>query len=159
MDTAPQESGSSLSGSQSGAPKHAGRTRRCGEMFRVRQRLQEVLAARIFCNERTELLLLKPMLISASRSANAWRSFRIDLFAYVSDVFQPISPAQQPNCRVATTLRTTFLHYQPCAAAPLKKSAVVCAATATFFALTATIALSCDGRGSFIPCALEQTHG
>ena len=56
------------------------------------------------------------MLISASRSSNAWRSFRIDPFAYVSDVLQPIS--RHRNCRVATTLRTTRR-------LPLEKSAVV----------------------------------
>jgi hypothetical protein len=39
------------------------------------------------------------MLISASRSANAWRSFRVDPFAYLSDVFQPIS--RQRNNRIA----------------------------------------------------------
>jgi len=39
------------------------------------------------------------MSISASRSSNAWRSFRIDPFAYVSDVFQPIS--RHRNYRIA----------------------------------------------------------
>jgi hypothetical protein len=39
------------------------------------------------------------MLISASRSSNAWRSFRIGPFAYVSDVFQPI--IRHRNNRIA----------------------------------------------------------
>ena len=39
------------------------------------------------------------MLILASRSSNAWRSFRIDPFAYVSDVFQLIS--RHRNYRIA----------------------------------------------------------
>ena len=46
MDTAPQEPGSSLSGSQSGAPKRAGRARRYAEIFRVGQHLLRVFLLR-----------------------------------------------------------------------------------------------------------------
>jgi hypothetical protein len=84
------------------------------------------------------------MLISASRSSNAWRSFRIDPFAYVSVV-------SNSSAVIATTELPSCDHTQYHAAAPLKKGAVVCPATATFFALTATIALSCDSRAADFP--------
>src|ERR1700676_2542837 len=83
-------------------------------------------------------------LFPASRCSNAWRGFRIDPFADVSDVFQLIS--RHRNYRIAECDHTPY-H----AAAPLKRNAVVCPATATFFALTATIALSCDSRAADRP--------
>src|ERR1700687_5256131 len=52
---------------------------------------------------------------------------------------------------IATTELPSCDHTPYHAAAPLKKSAVVCPATATFFALTATIALSCDTRAADRP--------
>src|ERR1700731_3566545 len=52
---------------------------------------------------------------------------------------------------IATTELPSCDHTPTTRRQPLKKSAVVCPATATFFALTATIALSCDSRAADFP--------
>jgi len=74
------------------------------------------------------------MLISASRSSNAWRSFRIDPFAYVSDVFQLIG--RHRNYRIAE-LRP---HSVPRGGTPEKKRRGL-PRYCDIFRVTATIAL------------------